>query len=484
MEHSTNDTTSGGAPHHNYNPGDTGFVLASTALVWLMIPGVGYFYSGMARSKSALSLIMLSCWSIAVVSVQWFLFGFSLTFSKTGSFFVGNFDHALLNDVYNEPNVVNNAIPDLAFCIYQGMFAAITPALAIGAAAERGRFLPTTIFIFLWTSCVYDVLAYWTWNQNGWGAKMGGLDFAGGTPVHVSSGAAALAYAVILGHRERAHEKEEFKPHNMSNVFLGTAFLWFGWFGFNGGSALQPNIQAVMACFVTNLSACVGGITWVLLDYRHEKKYSALGFCAGAVAGLVCITPACGYVGPGSSIAFGVCGAMACNLALNFKRFLPYDDALDVFAVHGVGGIVGNLLTGIFAQKSYAFDTIEGGFLDGHYMQIVHQLADTAAGLAWSFVVTFIILWIMNKIPGLSLRVDIEVERAGLDQAEHGISCYEHVEDVKGMSQSSQIQFGNIQFGMGSNNGNHQNAQYNYKSGVVSVGLHNTNAFQVEQSRL
>ncbi|OXA39790.1 Ammonium transporter 1 [Folsomia candida] len=377
--------------------GDTGFVLASTALVFMMIPGVGYFYSGMATSKSALSLIMLSCWSIAVVSVQWFLFGYSLTFSKTGNFFIGNFDHIFLLGVFEDSNVINPKIPDIAFCLYQGMFAAITPALAIG-----------------------------------WGAQMGGLDFAGGTPVHISAGAAALAYAVILGERDPTLTPSGVhKPHNMSKVFMGTAFIWFGWFGFNGGSALQPNVQAVMAAFVTNLSACVGGITWVLLDYRLEKKYSALGFCVGAVAGLVTITPACGYVGPASSIVFGILGSAGCNVALNFKHFLKYDDALDVFAVHGVGAIIGNILTGIFAQKVYAFNTIEGGWLDGHWMQIVHQIADTVAGLGWSFCVTFAILWIMNKIPGLSLRVDQESERIGIDKSELGISCYEHVDAAK-----------------------------------------------------
>ncbi|XP_037025434.1 ammonium transporter 1-like [Bradysia coprophila] len=446
---------------HEYSPGNIGYMLTCIAFVWLMIPGVGYFYSGMARSKSALSLIMLSCWSMAIVCVQWFLFGYSLAFSKTATPLVGNFDNIFLKDVNDKPNVVNPEIPDMVFCIYQGMFAAITPALAIGAAAERARFLPATVFIFLWTTLVYDFLACWTWNPNGWSLNMGGLDFAGGTPVHISSGAAALAYAVVLGQREKTHVDEEFKPHNMANVFLGTGFIWFGWFGFNGGSALQPNMRAVMACFVTSLSGAVGGITWVFLDYRHEKKYSALGFCVGAVAGLVCCTPACGYISPASSIVFGVVGATACNMALNLKHLLKYDDALDVFAVHGVGGIIGNILTGVFAQKKYA-DDIVGGWLDGHWMQVVYQLIDTVAGLSWSFVVTFIILWVMNKVPGFSLRVDIEMERVGLDQGELGFSCYEHVEDVRSVKGSTE--------------------QISVQD-MVRNGIKNQ-AFEVEQSRM
>ncbi|KAF9579211.1 hypothetical protein BGW38_004619, partial [Lunasporangiospora selenospora] len=352
-----------------YQAGDIAWTLASTALVWLMIPGIGYFYSGMARSKNALSLIMLSCCSIAVVSFQWFLFGYSLAFSKTGGKFIGNFDNAFLRGVLDAPSVGSPKIPDVVFMIYQCMFACLTPALAIGAAAERGRILPTLVFIFLWTTFVYDFLACWTWSGNGWSYVMGGLDFAGGTPVHISSGGAALAYAIILG--RRAGDQREFRPHSMSNVVIGTCFIWFGWFGFNGGSALSANLRAAMACVVTNLAASVGGLTWVLIDFRHERKLSVLGFCSGA-------------------------------------HHLKYDDAFDVFAVHGVGGIIGNILTGIFAQSWVAAldgtTEIKGGWLDRNWIQVAYQLADSAAGLAWSFTVTFLILFIMNKIPGLALR--------------------------------------------------------------------------------
>ncbi|CAG7815992.1 unnamed protein product, partial [Allacma fusca] len=309
----------------------------------------------------------------------WFLFGYSLAFAESNNPIIGNFDHAFLINIVDQPSIANPKIPAILFYLFQSKFAAITPALAIGAAAERGRFLPTIIFMLLWTTFVYDFLAFWTWNPSGWVFKLGALDFAGGTPIHIASGAAALAYAVVLGPRE---DKEESKPHNMSNVILGTALIWFGWFGFNGGSALAANSRAIMACVVTNLAACVGGVTWVLMDYRHERKYSPMGFCAGAIAGLVSITPGSGFVSPASSLAFGFIGAICCNLAMSLKHIMKYDDALDVFAVHGVGGIVGNLLTGIFAQKWVAAldgTEIEGGWLDGNWAQVGYQAVDTVA---------------------------------------------------------------------------------------------------------
>ncbi|KAI7863093.1 ammonium transporter AmtB-like domain-containing protein [Spinellus fusiger] len=420
-----------------YNPGDIAWVLVSSALVWIMIPGIGYFYSGMARSKNALSLIMCSVLSLVIVSVQWFIWGYSLTFSKTASLFIGNLDNAFLRGVLGEPSVGSSAVPDLVFCIFQCMFAALTPALAIGSAAERGRLLPMIIFIFIWSTLVYDVLACWTWNPNGWSFILGTLDYAGGTPVHISSGFSSLAYALVLGKRQghgSIRQAQEFKPHNMSNVILGTAFLWFGWFGFNGGSGLASNLRAAMACVVTNLAAAVGAITWMCIDYRAERKFSALGFCSGAVAGLVAITPAAGFVGPGPSVAIGFLGAVLCNRAVYLKHWLNYDDALDVFALHGVGGYVGSVLTGIFAESYIAAldgsTVIAGGWLNGHWAQVGYQLADASAGAAWSFFVTYLILIIMDKIPGLSLRVDTETEIRGLDAAEIGEVAYYHVDKV------------------------------------------------------
>jgi len=259
---------------------------------------------------------------------------------------------------------------------------------------------------------------------------MGGLDFAGGTPVHISSGAAALAYCLIVGKRT-GHGTDEFKPHNIANVVLGTVLLWFGWFGFNGGSAIDSTARAGMAFAVTNLSAAVGGLTWCLLDYRLEKKLSALGFCSGAVAGLVCITPGSGFVGTPAAVLFGFCAGICCNFAVKLKHIFDFDDALDVFAVHCVGGIIGNLLTGIFAEaKIAALDdiVIAGGWLDRNWIQLGYQAADSVAGLSYSFVVTSLILFIMDKIPGLSLRADPESEAKGLDETELGELAYYHVD--------------------------------------------------------
>ncbi|CAG8432695.1 5677_t:CDS:2 [Diversispora eburnea] len=437
----SNDTSSTPEIPETASSGDVAWVLASTALVWVMIPGVGYFYSGMARSKNALSLIFLSFVSAAVVSFQWWLWGFSLTFGPSPNKFIGNLDYAFFRNVNNLPSnddtngqkiTASSTLPVIAFALYQCMFAAITPALAIGAAAERGRILPTIVFIFIWTTIVYDVIACWTWNVNGWSSVLGGLDFAGGTPVHIASGAAALAYSLALGKRN-GHGTEEFKPHNISNTAIGTALLWFGWFGFNGGSELAANGRAALACVVTNLAASVGGITWCLVDFRLERKLSVIGFCSGAVSGLVAITPGSGFVGAPAAVVFGICAGIFCNLAVKLKHLLDFDDALDVFAVHCVGGFVGNILTGVFAQKSVISadgTDLPGGWIEGNWIQVPYQLAGSVAGIAYSFVITYLLLIIMNKIPGLSIRSTEEDETAGLDISEIGELAYHHIEKL------------------------------------------------------
>ena len=310
-----------------------------------------FFYSGLSRRKSALSLIFLSLMSTAVVSFQWFFWGYSLAFSHTAGKYIGNLDNIGFRNVLAQPSVGSPKIPDLLYAIYQCMFAAITPALAIGAAVDRGRMLPCIVFMFVWSTIIYDPIACWTWNPSGWAFKLGGLDFAGGTPVHISSGAAALAYSVMLGKRRGYNDLGglPYRPHNVTHVVIGTTFLWVGWFGFNGGSALGGNMRAVMACVVTHLAASVGGFTWVALDWRLEYKFSTVGFCSGAIAGLVAITPASGYVPAWSAPLFGFIGAIACNYATKLKYLLRTDDALDIFAVHAIGGLVGNILTAFFA---------------------------------------------------------------------------------------------------------------------------------------
>ncbi len=311
------------------------------------------------------------------------------------------------------------------------MIAGITPALVIGATAERGRFMPTLIFMFLWTTFVYDVIAHWTWNVHGWSNSLGVLDFAGGMPVHIASGAAAVCYSHILGVRDGS--PIDYKPHNVVQVVLGTSLIWFGWFGFNGGSAQGANTRTAIVIVVTNLSASVGGITWALLDFRKEKKFSALSFCFGAVTGLVLVTPGSGFISPASAIVFGFVGSVGCHFAIHLKERIGFDDALDVVGVHGIGGIIGTLLAGIFGQKYIAeldgITAIGGGWVDQNWIQMAYQLAGVTAALSWSLVVTFIILSVMNKVPGLHLRADARSVTAGLDKSHIGESAYEKVPD-------------------------------------------------------
>ncbi|KAJ3883850.1 ammonium transporter [Lentinula edodes] len=430
-----------------YNPGDIAWTLASTALVFIMIPGLGYFYSGLLRRKNALSMIYLSVMTIAVVSFQWFFWGFSLTFSDTGSAFIGDLRYFGLKGVLEKPSIGSARIPSIVFCIYQLMFAAITPMLAIGGFADRAHLGPLLAFVFAWSTLVYDPIACWTWNSNGWSFAHGSYDFAGGTPVHISSGSAALAISIYLGKRRGyGTEALAYKPHNTTFVVLGTVFLWFGWFGFNGGSALSANLRAAQASIVTNLAASVGGLTWMLWDYRIERKWSAVGFCSGAIAGLVAITPGSGFVGSPAAVLFGFMAGTICNFATQLKFVFGYDDSLDVFASHAIGGIVGNILTALFAQASVAgfdgFTVIPGGWLDRHWIQLAWHVADSCAGVSYSFTMTTIILWIMHYIPGLKIRVPEGVEIVGIDESDMGEFAYDYVAmepELKGVSYVSSV---------------------------------------------
>ncbi|KAG1840186.1 ammonium transporter AmtB-like domain-containing protein [Suillus subalutaceus] len=415
-----------------FNEGDIAWTLASTALVWIMIPGVGFFYSGLLRRKNALNMIYLSMMTIGVVSFQWFFWGYSLAFSETASPYIGNLKYFALQNVLDQPSIGSARVPAIVFCVFQLMFAAITPMIAIGAVAERSRLGPLVAFVFAWSTLVYDPIACWTWNTQGWSYVLGGLDFAGGTPVHISSGTAALAISLYLGKRRGyGTERLAYKPHNTTYVILGTVFLWFGWFGFNGGSALSANLRATEACIVTNLAASVGGLTWMFWDYRLERKWSVVGFCSGAISGLVAITPGSGFVGAPAAVLFGFMAGTVCNFATQLKFIFKFDDTLDIFASHAIGGIVGNILTGLFAQSSIAgadgITVIPGGWLDHNYRQLGIQLADSVSGLSYSFVMTTIILWIMHYIPGLRLRCDEETEILGVDDAEMGEFAYDYV---------------------------------------------------------
>jgi Amt family ammonium transporter len=368
----------------------------------------------------------------AVISFQWFFWGYSLAFSHTAGKFIGNLENFGFMSTLAAPSVGSSKIPDLLFAVYQGMFAAITVAIAVGAVAERGRMLPCVVFMLIWSTVIYDPIACWTWNPNGWVYQMGGMDFAGGTPVHISSGTAALAYSIMLGKR-RGHGTHElnYRPHNVTHIVIGTVFLWVGWFGFNAGSALAANMRAVMAAVVTNLAASVGGITWCVLDYRLERKWSTVGFCSGVVAGLVAITPGSGFVPAWSAVVYGVVGAAAANYATKLKFILGIDDALDIFAVHAIGGLVGNILTGFFAADYIVhLDGISpprGGWLNHHWIQLAYQLADSFTG-GGSFLGTCLILFVMNLIPGLGLRSSEEAEILGIDDSEIGEFAYDYVE--------------------------------------------------------
>jgi ammonium transporter, Amt family len=422
----------------------TGFIIICSALVMLMTPGVGLLYSGLSRTKNALIIVMISFLAYAVVAVQWVIFGFSFSFSETGSPFIGNFAMAGFSNVFSDalPSTTTT-IPVIVFALYQLQFAAVTLAIIFGSVTERVRLIPSIVFMFFWTTLVYNPVTYWTWASRGWLKNLsclettaldqtpcgvGDLDFAGGGPVHMASGAAALAFCIFLGHRKRMGH-DSFKPHNVTNVFLGTALLWFGWFGFNAGSALAANARAGMAGFVTTISASAGGLAWVICDYLRIRKLSGIGFCSGVIAGLVGITPAAGYVAPWASIVIGAVTGVTCCFAIRLKDILGFDDALDAFGLHGVGGFVGAILTALFASKELVFSLdgteMNGGAIDGNWVLLGYNLAGAVSTVAYSFVVTLIILYLINMIPHLHFRPNEEDEHLGGDLGEMGEVAYE-----------------------------------------------------------
>jgi Amt family ammonium transporter len=382
----------------SYSPGDIAWVLTCTALVWIMIPGLGYLYSGLARRKNALHMLLMTIMALAVVSIQWIFWGYSLTFSPTGGAFLGNLDHFGFMGVLEAPSAnANNKIPDIVYAMYQCMFAGLVPAIAIGAACERARVWPFLVFTFVWATLVYDPIASWVWNGPGWAFKWGVLDYAGGGPIEICSGITGLVISYYLGKRRGyGTERLLFKPHNVSHVVLGTSLLWFGWLGFNGGSTFAANLRAGMAIATTNTCAAMAGLTWMVLDYRLERKWSVVGFCTGVIAGLVAITPAAGFIGVPASLAVGFLSALLSNFATQLKVFMRCDDAMDVFAVHALAGWVGLLCTGLFAQSSVAandgFQEIPGGWFDRHWIQLAIQLAWCVATTAWTGGVTFAIM--------------------------------------------------------------------------------------------
>ncbi len=401
------------------NSGDTAWVLASAALVLLMTPGLALFYGGMARQKNVLGTIMHSFFIIALISIQWLVIGYTLAFGPDVGSVIGGLDHLFLAGIGQEPSKFAATIPSLAFMMYQGMFAIITPALISGAYAERIRFGAFAVFSVLWATFVYDPIAHWVWG-GGWLAQLAALDFAGGTVVHISSGTAALAAAIVLGKRS-GWPGEPMLPHNLPLTVLGAGILWFGWFGFNGGSALSAGGLASSAFVVTHMATAAATLGWATAEYLHRGKASVLGAASGAVAGLVAITPASGFVTPLASLIIGGVAGVACYFAVSIKFKFGYDDSLDVVGVHGVGGSWGAIATGLFATTAVNAAGKDGLFY-GNPAQLGVQIVATVATIVYAFVVTWILLKIVDATMGL--RVSQEDEVVGLDLSQHGERAY------------------------------------------------------------
>lgn len=404
------------------NTGDTAWVLASTALVLFMTPGLALFYGGMVRAKNVLAMLMANFFTITVVTLIWVLIGFSLAFGPGGKW-IGNFDFAGLKDVGALPLPFAATIPGSAFMAFQMMFAVITPALITGAVAERMKFSAWVVFCAFWSVLVYSVVAHWAFAPDGWLFDMGARDFAGGLVVHINAGAAALAVVLVLGVR-RNWPREAIRPHNLPLTLIGTGILWFGWFGFNAGSALGANATAANALVTTQVAAALAAGGWVLAEWMKTGKPTTLGAASGAVAGLVAITPAAGFVGPQAAIIIGSVAGVLCFLAVSLKFRFGYDDSLDVIGVHLIGGIAGSLMLGLFADATYGPTNPDGTsvapdglFVGGGADFFLKQLVAVVAVLAFSFVVSYVIALAVKAVMGLRVTEDEEV--SGLDISLH-----------------------------------------------------------------
>ncbi|EPQ61029.1 ammonium transporter [Gloeophyllum trabeum ATCC 11539] len=417
----------------DYEPGDVAFIVVAGAMVSFMIPGLAFLYSGLARRKSALSLIWAVSASNAVVIFQWFFWGYSLAFSSSATNgYIGNLRNFGLRKVGGDPSPGSPLIPELLYAFYQMEFACVTIGILMGGLAERGRVFPAMLFSFAWLTLVYCPLACWAWSTNGWGFTWGVLDYAGGGPVEIGSGVAGLAYSWVLGRRQ---EKEllNFRPHNVSMVGLGTFILWFGWLGFNGGSAFGANLRAITAVWNSMMAAAMAGMVWCLLDWRIERKWTMVGFCSGTIAGLVAATPASGYIPVWAAMVMGIVVGAVCNYATKLKFFLRIDDALDLFAEHAIGGIVGLLFNAFFATADViALDGVNtsarGGWLDRNWKQLYIQFAYVCATCAYTFVVTALIAKAIDCVPGLRLRATETAEALGMDEVEIGEFANDYIE--------------------------------------------------------
>ncbi|PTL83994.1 ammonium transporter [Vitiosangium sp. GDMCC 1.1324] len=397
--------------------GDTAWMLVASALVLLMTPGLALFYGGMVRRKNVLATFMYSFFALALVTVQWVLFGYSLAFGKSHGGLIGGGDYLLLEKVALE---AKGSIPHLVFMAFQLKFAIITPALISGAFVERMKFSAYVLFILLWSTLVYDPVAHWTWAEGGWLLKLGVLDFAGGTVVHWTAGLSALLCALYVGKRV-GYGRERFIPHDLPMTVMGAGLLWFGWFGFNAGSALSAGKVAALAFVTTHVAAGAAALSWTAAEWFLRRRPTLLGFVSGLVAGLVAITPAAGYVSPAASLAIGLIAGVVCYGAVLLKEKLHYDDALDAWGVHGVGGLLGALLVGVFSQASLNPSGADG-LLHGNPVLLGKQALAVLAVGAYTAVVTLGILKLVDKV--LGLRVSEEEERMGLDSTQHGEAAY------------------------------------------------------------
>jgi len=403
------------------NPTDTAFIIVCAALVMFMTPGLALFYAGMTRSKNALGTMMQSFAALGVITLVWIFWGYSLSFGTDMNGLIGGLDFIGMAGVGMEPHEsIATNLPHMVFMIFQCMFAIITPALITGAFAERMRFSAFLIFIVLWCTFVYAPLCHWVWG-GGWMFKMGAMDFAGGAVVHMSSASAALAAALVIGKR-KGWGKRSFLPHNLPMTMIGTALLWFGWFGFNAGSALAANGLAGNAFVTTHVAAATAMLAWVFAEWKFHGKPTTLGAASGAVAGLVAITPAAGFVGVMASVIIGLGAGVLCYFGVSLKSRFGYDDSLDVVGIHGVGGIWGALATGLFASQAINPAGFNGLFY-GNPGQLWIQFVSVVATCAFSFLVSYALLKIVNAI--VPIRVTDEEEEAGLDVAIHSESAYQ-----------------------------------------------------------
>ncbi|AMD20686.1 HDL058Wp [Eremothecium sinecaudum] len=416
----------------SYDAATVGFIFLGAVLVFIMIPGLGFLYSGLARRKSALSLIWAVLVSCIVGLVQWYLLGYSLAFSSTApnNKVIGNFRSVALSNVYGKVDPTDE-FPELAWAIFQGLFMCVTLAIIAGTVAERGRLLPAMVFFFLFSTFVYCPVTYWVWAPGGWAYQWEVLDWAGGGPVEILSAVGGFVYSYFLG-RRRDTELVNYRPHNVSMVALGTYLLWFGWLGFNGCTALSPNLRAIYALMNTFISAATGGMAWCVLDYRLERKWSTVGMCSGIISGLVASTPSSGCITLYASLIQGIASGIICNLSTKLKYYAKVDDAMDILAEHGIAGIVGLIFNAIFAADWVigmdGSSMHDGGWITHNWKQAYKQLAYIVAVTCYSTVVTSAICYIINKIPGLKLRCSEIAEERGMDEDQIGEFAYDYVE--------------------------------------------------------